>query len=91
MKEILQALAQDMEERGGLDLSEALIHGSFLRAKKRGIRAGKTKRGKGSKIMAIADGNGLLLAPSVQNPSPHGMTLVEKTLYDHFERRTPNV
>ncbi len=34
MERILQALAEDLRERGGLDLSEAFIDGSFARAKK---------------------------------------------------------
>jgi transposase len=41
---------------------------------------GKTKRGKGSKIMAIADGSGLPLAVNVASASPHEVTLTESTI-----------
>ena len=41
---------------------------------------GKTKRGKGSKIMALADGAGLPLAVCLSSASPNEVTLVEKTL-----------
>lgn len=41
---------------------------------------GKTKRGKGSKIMAVADGSGLPIAVHVDSASPHEVTLVEATL-----------
>jgi len=50
---------------------------------------GKTKRGKGSKIMAITDGNGLPLSASVQDASPHEVTFVEETLYESFAPETP--
>mgnify|MGYP001092504903 CR=1 FL=1 len=41
---------------------------------------GKTKRGKGSKLMAMADGTGLPLSVSVTSARPHEVTLVEATL-----------
>ena len=41
---------------------------------------GKTKRGKGCKIMAIADRAGLPVAADVASASPHEVTLVESTL-----------
>ena len=44
---------------------------------------GKTKRGKGTKVMAVADSSGLPLALSAFSASPHEVTLVESTL-DHL-------
>ncbi len=41
---------------------------------------GPTKRGKGSKIMAVADGAGLPIAVDVACASPHEVTLVQSTL-----------
>ena len=41
---------------------------------------GKTKRGKGTKLMALADASGLPLAVHVASASPHEVTLVEATL-----------
>jgi transposase len=41
---------------------------------------GKTKRGKGTTVMAIADRAGLPLAVHVEAASPHEVTLVEPTL-----------
>lgn len=41
---------------------------------------GKTKRGKGTKVMAIADGGGLPLALYAVSASPHEVTLVHDTL-----------
>ena len=41
---------------------------------------GKTKRGKGTKLMAVADGAGFPVAVSVGSASPHEVRLVEDTL-----------
>jgi transposase len=41
---------------------------------------GKTKRGKGTKIMAIVDGNGLPIGIRIASASPHEVTLVDDTL-----------
>ncbi len=41
---------------------------------------GKTKRGKGTKLMAVADGAGFPVALSVGSASPHEVRLVEETL-----------
>jgi len=41
---------------------------------------GKTKRGKGTKIMGLADGHGLPVAVCPASASPHEVTLVEATL-----------
>ena len=47
---------------------------------KGGCAVGKTKRGKGTKLMAIADATGLPLAVHATSASPHEVTLVEATL-----------
>jgi transposase len=48
---ILAELAEDLRERGGIDLREALIDGTLAPANRGRRRMGKTKRGKGGKIM----------------------------------------
>jgi len=47
---------------------------------KGGLDVGKTKRGKGTKIMAITDASGLPIAVHVASASPHEVTLVHATL-----------
>jgi transposase len=47
---------------------------------KGGCAVGKTKRGKGTKLMVIADAAGLPLAVHAASASPHEVTLVEATL-----------
>src|SRR6202795_4165674 len=70
--------------------SQRILHRRrFQRRKKRGSGFGPTKRGKGSKIMAIADGHGLPFAVHVASASPHEAALVEPTFQRRFLRETP--
>jgi len=70
--------------------SERIVHRRQLqRREKRGGGVGPTKRGKGSKIMAIADGHGFPLAVHVASASPHETKLVESTLDQRFLAETP--
>ena len=50
---------------------------------------GKTKWGKGTKLMAMTDRSGLPIAISVRNASPHEVTLVEPTLETRFIKELP--
>jgi transposase len=59
------------------------------RSEKGGFAVGTTKCGKGSKIMAIADGHGLPVALYVASASPHETQLVEPTLQSCFAPRLP--
>ena len=45
---------------------------------------GKTKRGKGTKLMVIADAHGLPLAVHTASASPHEITLVEAAIDETF-------
>ncbi len=49
-------------------------------SQKRGRCVGKTKRGKGTKLMAITDGHGLPVAARTESASPAENTLVAATL-----------
>ena len=50
---------------------------------------GKTKRGKGTKLMAVADGAGFPIAISVGSASPHEVRLVEETLNKRLVEERP--
>lgn len=56
----------------------------FRSGEKRGLCVGKTKRGKGSKIMAITDSHGLPLALCTESASPAEVKLVAQTLEQRF-------
>ncbi len=67
-----------------------MLHGRHLRgSKKGGACVGKTKRGKGTKIMAIADRSGLPVAIGIASASPHEVTLVEETIDSGFLAAAP--
>src|SRR5258708_38222462 len=86
---LLQKLAEDLRDRGKLDLSESFIDASFSGAKKGAVVSALQKRGKCSKIMAIADGHGFPLAVHVASASPHETKLVEPTLDQRFLAESP--
>jgi transposase len=70
--------------------SQRILHRRQLqRREKGGSGVGPTKRGKGSKIMAIADGHGLPFAVHVASASPHETKLVETTLDQRFLAEPP--
>ena len=50
---------------------------------------GKTKRGKGTKLVALADRSGLPLSVSTASASPHEVTLVEEALAASFLDERP--
>jgi transposase len=70
--------------------SQRVVHRRQLRSgEKRGLCVGKTKRGKGTKIMAIADGNGLPVAVCTESASPAEVKLVNQTLEQRFIADVP--
>lgn len=56
---------------------------------KRGLCVGKTKRGKGTKIMAISDRTGLPVAVCIESASRHEVRLVEDILDRRFLASEP--
>ena len=67
--------------RPGQDQSLGMLYRRHLRGgEKGGFAVGKTKRGKGTKRMVIADASGLPLAVHTASASAHEVTLVEATL-----------
>ncbi len=50
---------------------------------------GKTKRGKGTKLVALADASGLPLSVCAASASPHEVTLVGETLDARFVSEKP--
>ena len=56
---------------------------------KRGRQVGKTKKGKGTQIMGLADGHGLPLALRTECASPAEVTLVQATLEERVVADVP--
>ncbi|MDJ0762824.1 MAG: IS5 family transposase [Myxococcota bacterium] len=80
MSNIRTALLEDLEKRGKIDFKESFIDGSFASAKKGGPAVGKTKRGKGTKWMAVVDGNGLPLGVTIHSASLAEVRLVDEVI-----------
>src|ERR1700688_440770 len=76
--------------RSRQDRSVGNLHRRQLQfGEKRGTAIGPTRRGKGSKIMAIADRHGLPIACSIASASPHETKLVEATIEQRFTGAKP--
>src|SRR5690242_4715978 len=77
LRRILTDVANDLRDRGVLDEEECFIDATLVMAKGGGAEIGPTKRGKGMKIMAIVDRNGLPLSVSTHAANHHEVTLVQ--------------
>lgn len=77
LRNVLTDLANELREEGGIDESECFIDATFSSAKGGGGGIGKTKRGKGVKILGIVDRHGLPLSVSTHAANHHEVTLVQ--------------
>lgn len=69
---------------------ERVLYRRDLRSgEKGGAAVGKTKRGKGTKLMAVADGAGVPVAVHTASASPHEVTLAEGTVEQRFTEDLP--
>lgn len=69
---------------------ERVFHRRHLhRRKKNGRDVGATKRGKGTKLMAVADRHGLPVAVHTASAAPHEVTLVHATLAQQLTTAPP--
>jgi transposase len=82
---VFEAIMRDagrcVEERNGFKLYECFIDGTFAKARGGGDGIGRTKAGKGVKIMVLVDARGLPVSVDTTSASPHESTLVQR-LFD---------
>ncbi|MDF0665612.1 MAG: transposase [Nitrospira sp.] len=80
-REVLRAIltqpANTLREGGAIDEREAFIDATFASAKGGGDDIGKTRRGKGVKILAFVDRHGLPLSVSTHAANHHEVKLVQ--------------
>ena len=69
-----------LKRRDQLRWDETFIDAMFAPAKKRGLGVGKTKKGKGTKVVVVPDGQGLPVGHHACSASPHESTLAETTV-----------
>jgi transposase len=77
LRDVLTQLANMLRDEGGIDERECFIDATFASAKGGGDEIGKTRRGKGVKILAIVDRHGLPLSVSTHAANHHEVTLVQ--------------
>ena len=77
IRNVMIDIANELRDDDVLDESECFIDAMFSSAKGGGSGVGLTKRGKGSKIMAIVDKRGLPLSVSAHAANHHEVTLVQ--------------
>lgn len=80
--------------RGSTSARETRFEGNvsgrqLFSGQKGGSRVGKTKRGKGTKIMAVADAHGLPIALYTEAASPAEVTLAERTIENRHVSAAP--
>ena len=80
LEQVMRDAGRCIEERDGDRLYECFIDGTFAKAKGGGDGIGKTKAGKGVKIMVLVDARGLPLAVETMSASPHESRLVQQLL-----------
>lgn len=77
LERLLLAAGSLVEQADGFKLYECFIDGAFSPARGGGDGIGKTKAGKGVKIMVAVDAQGLPLAATSCSASPHESTLAQ--------------
>ena len=77
LRDVLTKVANALREQGEIDESESYIDATFASAKGGGDETGKTRRGKGVKIMAIVDRQGMPLSVSTHAANHHEATLMQ--------------
>lgn len=80
-EQLMRDAGECVEERDGYKLYECYIDGTFSKARGGGDGIGKTKAGKGVKIMVLVDARGLPVAVHTTSANPHESKLVQQ-LFD---------
>jgi transposase len=89
LRAALADLADVLADCGLLDLRECFIDGTFAPAQRGGRAVGKTKKGKGSKMMVVVEADGLPVAITIDRATPQEVKLVEQTLEARFIEKLP--
>jgi len=85
----LREAAREVERGGQYQLFETFIDGTFCEAKGGGDGIGKTKAGKGVKIMLLVDAAGLPVAVDTMSATPHESQLVQHLFDFMLTEETP--
>jgi len=86
-RRLLSALIQDLLEQGRIHIDQGFVDATFAPAKGGGAAVGLTRKGKGTKIQLVIDGQGLPLGVSVASADTGEPQMVQQTL-ELFEEQT---
>ena len=86
---IMREAGRCVEARGGYRLYECFIDGTFAKARGGGDGIGRTKAGKGVKIMILVDARGLPVAVDTGSANPHESQLVQRLFDFMLTTETP--
>ena len=87
---IVKELAQDLYERGKIDIRQAFIDGSFVPAKKGVLLLAKQNAAKAPRSWQLQTLGGFPVAADIESASPHEVKLVESTIDSGFTQYAPN-
>jgi transposase len=88
-KAALAELADELADCGLLELGECFLDGTFAPAQRGGRAVGKTKKGQGSKRMAVVEADGWPGAIPVDRATPQAVKLGKQTLAARFVEKLP--
>jgi len=91
LRDVLTGLAKDLEKQRKMDPSECYIDATFVNGRGGGLEIGKTKCGKGIKIMAIVDRHGLPMSLSTHAANHHEVKLVQLSFDFYMLENKPKV
>jgi transposase len=83
------SVGRGLAKSGQARFERVLYRRDLCDREKGGAAVGKTKRGKGTKLMAVADGAGAPIAVHTASASPHEVTLAENTVEQRFTEDAP--
>jgi transposase len=87
-RRLLAVVVRSLAQKGRIDLEQCFIDATFAPAKGGGEGVGLTKKGKGTKLQLVVDGQGLPLGAGLAAASVAEARMVQQTL-DLFCRETP--
>jgi len=79
-RRLLAALIKRLMDEGRVDLDQCFIDATFAPAKSGGAAVGLTRKGKGTKLQILVDGQGLPLGVSVASADKGEPQMVQQTL-----------
>jgi len=86
-RKLLAVVVRSLAQKGRIDLDQCFVDATFAPAKSGGEAVGLTKKGKGTKLQLVVDGQGLPLGASVAGANVAEWEMVQGTL-DLFAEET---